>query len=354
MPVSPLTKTENVVDLFVQQAVPVFQNKVYNTFEEAVNVLKKEVTLSQCMDTGFVFSSKFDISILEYDEKYQNEQSNSNYFQSHLNSIIDLFKDRDLLNGKILEIGCGKGYFMDMLLSIGADVTGIDPTYEGDSDKVIKDYYSEAYNYLNADLIVLRHTLEHLPQPSEFLQMVAESNDYRGKIYIEIPTFDWIVNNNAIEDIFYEHCNYFTPKTISTIFEDCEVHYLFNKQYIGILADLSTVRKNIKPIIEIEKYNLHFTDKLETYKNIAVGNIAIWGAGAKGSTFLNLIDPDCKKVKCVIDINPKKQNKFIGGTGHPIISPENLQNFDVDTIIVMNHNYFEEIKKITNKNIVTI
>ena len=41
------------------------------------------------------------------------------------------------------------------------------------------------------------------------------------------------------------------------------------------------------------------------------GSFAVWGAGAKGSTFLNLLDKERKAVKYVIDINPAKQNKFI-------------------------------------------
>ena len=36
-----------------------------------------------------------------------------------------------------MEIGCGKAYFMDMLLNKGVDVIGFDPTYEGESTRVI-------------------------------------------------------------------------------------------------------------------------------------------------------------------------------------------------------------------------
>ena len=63
------------------------------------------------------------------------------------------------------------------------------------------------------------------------------------------------------------------------------------------------------------------------------GSFAVWGAGAKGSTFLNLLDTERKAVKYVIDINPAKQNKFIAGTGHPIYSPEILLQQPVENII---------------------
>lgn len=40
---------------------------------------------------------------------------------------------------------------MDLLLARGINITGIDPTYEGDSELVIKDYYSEKYEYLKVN-----------------------------------------------------------------------------------------------------------------------------------------------------------------------------------------------------------
>jgi SAM-dependent methyltransferase len=350
---SPLTGSSNTKVIYTQHSIPLFQNKIYTTFELSLNIEKVDVNLVQCLDTGFIFSGGFDINKLNYDENYQNEQANSNYFKLHLDSVVKLLNSRNLLQGKILEIGCGKGYFLDLLLKQGIDVIGIDPTFEGDSPKVIKDYYNEKYSYLNADLIVLRHTLEHIPDPLGFIKMISQSNNYKGKIYIEIPTFDWIAKHNAIEDIFYEHCNYFTPKTISQLFYDCEIIYLFGGQYIGVIADLSKVRDNIKVVDSIERYTLYFENKLKEYENKIdkLTNVAIWGAGAKGSTLLNLIDSNMDKIKCVIDINNKKQNKYIGGTGHPVIAPDKISIFEIENIIVMNENYLDEIKDITPKGI---
>lgn len=354
--ISPLTKKDNTKVLYKQLPLPIFQNKTYASQKEAKNALKRSVTLAQCQDTGFVFSAGFDMAILNYDENYQNEQANSAYFQTHLNNVISLLFNRSLLDGKVLEIGCGKGYFMDLLVEKGVDVTGIDPTYEGNNPTIIKDYYSKEYSYLNAELIVLRHTLEHIPQPHDFLKMIAEANNYKGHIYIEIPTFDWIVNHSAVEDIFYEHCNYFTPKSFSTLFTDCQVEYVFNKQYLGIVANLASINTIVKENKTIEHHNIAFDEKLTHYKNIIKSNkkLAIWGAGAKGSTFANLTDPNAEHIKCVIDINPKKQNKFIGGTGHPIISPEDIDTFAIENIVIMNENYLDEIKKMTHKNIITL
>lgn len=354
---SPITQSNNVKRLFEQIEVPLFQNKVYDNKEQAMNCVKLPVKLYQCLDTGFVFSGEFDPEKLDYDENYQNEQGNSEFFKKHLERVYEAMKERAFLDGKIVEIGCGKGLFLDILLDKGHDVIGVDPTYEGDSDKVIKEYYSEKHRDLKANFIVLRHTLEHISTPFDFLQMIAQANAPTTSIYIEIPTFEWIYKNDAIEDVFYEHCNYFTEKTIKSIFHTCEVIPLFNGQYMGIFAQLGQLKKR-EEIKEshIEQYPNLFENALKSYKELfsSASKKMIWGAGAKGSTLLNLMDPTASNVLGVIDINPKKQNKFIGGTGHLIASPDYLLQHEVDEIIIVNTNYVQEIENSIKKMGLTI
>lgn len=60
---------------------------------------------------------------------------------------------------------------------------------------------------------------------------------------------------------------------------------------------------------------------------------------------MNAVDPERKYVSNVIDINPKKQGMFLPCSGHEIVSPKYLKEFDGNiTLIVMNENYLEEIK----------
>ena len=113
---SPLTDKPNITSIYKQYAVPLFQNKVYNSFEEAILTPVSDVTLSQCQDTGFVFNSNFDIELLAYDSNYQNEQSNSGVFQEHLSSVINLLEKNHLLKGKVVEIGCGERVFSKFII----------------------------------------------------------------------------------------------------------------------------------------------------------------------------------------------------------------------------------------------
>jgi hypothetical protein len=70
--------------------------------------------------------------------------------------------------------------------------------------------------------------------------------------------------------------------------------------------------------------------------------VALWGAGAKGVTFANLIDGSRQLIDCLVDLNPLKQGHYVPGTGHPIVSYQTLSTRGVSTAILMNPNYREE------------
>lgn len=339
---------DNLNTIFRQTNVPIFQNKVYPSSELALIAEKGKVELVQSLISGFVFNKVFTSHIMNYDVHYQNEQSNSVVFKHHLLNVLDLLKSFGIVNKKVVEVGCGKGVFFDMMLNEGIDCLGFDPTYEGNNVRIKKEYFDETKKGIEADVIIMRHTLEHITTPFSFLHTIAEANNYNGFLFVEVPTFDWIAKKNAFWDIFYEHCNYFTEESLGIMFEGAVTGNFFSGQYIYLWANLSKIKSTIPCNTTFTRYDtLVFHDKLAEYKKLlsGPGSFAIWGAGAKGSTFLNLMDIDRKAIEYVIDINPAKQNKYIAGTGHPIFGPDILLQQPVENILIMNGNYTEEIKQ---------
>jgi hypothetical protein len=70
----------------------------------------------------------------------------------------------------------------------------------------------------------------------------------------------------------------------------------------------------------------------------------VWGAGSKGVTFLNALQPG-DLIRYVVDLNPRKQGRFIAGTGQEIVPPEFLKGRAVDCVILMNPIYEKEVRE---------
>jgi hypothetical protein len=345
----PLCQRNDYTQIYSVKDIPLFQNKVYDSVPEAKSSPTGTMELIQCVNCGFVYNRLFDNRLMIYDQTYQNEQNYSGYFQNYLNEIIGLFHKEGLIDGKSVEIGSGKGYFLNLMEKSGADITGFDPAYEGKNPRVVKEYFSPKYTGIRADTVILRHTLEHIDDPFKFVHLIAEINNYHGKIYIEVPSFEWISARKAFWDIAYEHCNYFRESTLKAMFKKSKTGMLFNGQYLYIIAELKDLKNGIQGnSLYPSELKPVFEDKLDAYAKILAKNNRniVWGAGGKGSTFVNLLDPQAKSIKYLVDINPRKQHKYLAKSAHSILSPAHLVKETVtNTIFIMNENYLAEIQK---------
>jgi SAM-dependent methyltransferase len=327
--------------------IPVYQNKMYETRAAALLCPRGDMHLVQDDDTGLIFNAAYDGSLLSYDESYQNEQSHSPAFRSHLDAVIALIEPHFRGLG-IVEIGCGKGAFLELLRARGHDAIGIDPAYEGDADYIVKDRFSADLG-LQRDAVVLRHTLEHIPDPLRFLAAIRDANRGRGLIYIEVPCFDWIVRHRAWFDIFYEHVNYFRLGDFARMFgRVVDAGRVFGGQYLYAVADLSSWRGDrIAGGAEPASLPDGFLDGIDAAlrRPRGGGKRAIWGAAAKGVMFAHHAGARGARLDFAIDINPGKQRRFLAGSGLPVLAPaEALPQLAAgDEIFVMNSNYLPEI-----------
>ena len=89
----------------------------------------------------------------------------------------------------------------------------------------------------------MRHVLEHIPNPYDFLCRLRDANGGGGLIYIEVPCFDWILSKRAWFDIFYEHVNYFRLYDFDRMFSRViRKGRFFVNQYLYVVADLASLR----------------------------------------------------------------------------------------------------------------
>ena len=88
--------------------LPIFQNRMFHSEQEAKNCIMSDVVLVQDLETGLIFNQAFRPDLMAYDADYQNEQSFSAVFQRHLQNISEVIvKHFEALT--LIEVGCGKG-----------------------------------------------------------------------------------------------------------------------------------------------------------------------------------------------------------------------------------------------------
>ncbi|MFQ5750224.1 MAG: methyltransferase, partial [Planctomycetota bacterium] len=76
--------------------------------------------------------------------------------------------------------------------------------------------------------------------------------------------------------------------------------------------------------------------------------VAAWGAGTKGTTFLNTLGR-FGAVERVVDVNPRKHGRFVAGTGQVIIPPQGLAADPPQVVLIMNPIYHGEIAESVRK-----
>lgn len=365
---------ENLFTFYTLKNIPIFQNVTYESYKKAANCKKGNIALTYCPRCTIVFNSLFDSSLMKYNKGYDNEQSNSECYTKYMDSLIDAYKQKwDLKNKTILEIGCGKGAFLKRICeTTKSKGFGYDTTYDGNiksANVIFKScYFKKERNKFKADFVIIRHVLDQIDQPFIFLNSILESIDRANnpKIIIELADFYWILKNEAYWDIYYEHCNYFTKYSLKYLLENLDlktdaIFNTFNGQNLVVIASYKghSLKINEKQSLSEESLS-NFSSNILLKKQEIINIIkdsgkeeyfAVWGAAAKGIILLNALDNKSReKIKFVIDINKKKQNRFTAVTGKLIKAPETLKKDNlIKNIIITNPNYEGEIKEMLKK-----
>lgn len=371
----PVCKSADLEKIYEAHSAPVYCNLLWNDRQSAVNCPKGSIWLQYCRRCGYIFNSDFDTELLDYDVEYENSLHFSRKFETYAQSLAERLVDHyNLYDKKIIEIGCGRGDFLKLLCKLGDNHgIGFDPSYhEGTVDNdvsgniiIIKDYYGGKYSSLEPDFILARQTVEHIPDPVKFLRTIlATTGNKPIPLFIEVPNMVYTLKNMFIWDIIYEHYSYFTPISMNALlamsgYNASLISDEFGGQFMGAHAipgegeiiDGSIFEK------EVDRFKCRYSEwisewKAQVKKDTGDGkNIVVWGSGSKGVTFLNILGMG-SGIQYAVDINPRKNSKYIAGTGQIIISPQQLVDIKPDIVLIMNPLYEQEIRStLANLNI---
>jgi hypothetical protein len=211
--------------------------------------------------------------------------------------------------------------------------------------------------------------LEHIQRPRDFLLNIrrAIGNRHDTVVFFEVPNVNFILKDLSIWDLIYEHCSYFSAGSLAHLFaaygfEVCNCAEAFAGQFLVIeakpisesSADFQSACMYVNNLDGMAQDAATFAERYSSQvsawrcrleKIVQAGKrVVAWGAGSKGTSFLNIMHNSCQ-IEYIIDINPAKPGKFVAGAGQKIVSPEFLLGYKPDMAIVMNPVYLKEIRQ---------
>jgi len=233
--------------------------------------------------------------------KYYNSEeyiSHSDKANSPINFIYKIARKyalsskRKLINsvanhkkGRLLDYGCGTGYFLENMKSNGWKVYGIEPNEKARSIATEKAKVKENIEQLNLknkkfDVITLWHVLEHIHDLNDIIKQLKSILKEKGKLVIAVPNID------SYEQSFYEehwaaydvprHLYHFSQDTMNTLMlkHGLKVKKVYpmklDAYYISLLSNKYKFQKNkfINSILTGYKSNSYANKNQNNYSSL--------------------------------------------------------------------------------------
>jgi glycosyltransferase involved in cell wall biosynthesis/ADP-heptose:LPS heptosyltransferase/2-polyprenyl-3-methyl-5-hydroxy-6-metoxy-1,4-benzoquinol methylase len=203
----------------------------------------------------------------------------------------------DLAGKVLIDIGCGWGAFLHHARNQGMKVIGFEfanPNVEFGRNVLNIDIRQEQFIDVDdiqensVDLIVMNHSLEHVPYPFEFLEKIEYVLKPGGIFFGMVPNFESICSNTLLgkwawiePDWHYTH---FTPKTLKEAL--AQTGFYIEKLYTtsgdyGDNIPISILKKIIPGLYE-QNYQQHLKEFQKHGRGEQINVIAVKRGSSKG------------------------------------------------------------------------
>jgi len=313
-----------------------------------------DLEVCQCSGCGLVQLSNDPVPY--YKEVIRAVAFSEEMKEFRLKQFSNFVEKYSLKNKKIVEIGCGRGEYLDLMQQFGVDTYGLEHSAESVKQcvknglKVSKGFIqssNDKLDYAPFDAFFILNFIEHLPDPNSTLRGIYDNLADDAVGLVEVPNFDMILRNKLFSEFIGDHLFYFTKETLSSTlwqngFEIIDCNEVWHEYIISAI-----VKKRGKiDITHFYKYQAQLKNEIDKYiSRFKDKKVAIWGAGHQALAVISLINLT-GKIKYVVDSAAFKQNKYTPATHIPIVSPDKLDSDPVDAVIVMAASYSDEVARI--------
>lgn len=254
-------------------------------------------------------------------------------------SVLD-----EIASGKhfncILDLGCNDLYLLKQLQGRASVRVGIDPMWASKEDQrvdkditvigaAIEDVDLDSALEAPSDLVVCRHTLEHIHEPRAVLRQLFAATAEDALFLFEVPGFEALVHRLRFDQVFHQHLQYFTLTSFQRLLlEEVGGVYIAHREnyhdwgallVIFAKGNDSQGRGNEKalPAFDVpairERYTI-FRQQLSTTNDVlkSLEGTTVYGYGAAQMlpVLAYHLDNDLSLLTAVLDDDPAKDGLY--------------------------------------------
>lgn len=329
----------------------------FSAYDQIGSHASAELKIFECEQCGLVQTSGPPVP---YWREVIRANAFSHEMQEFRKEFFARFVNENQLQGKkFIEIGCGKGEYLDLLKSLQVKTYGTEhspvnakiaqkaghnvETMFLDNAKTISHAPFSAFGSFNF--------LEHWPDPRNVLSILHENLDDNAVGILEVPNANKILSQFVFNEFINDHVSYFTKKTFQLLLnmsgfdvERCETIW-----HDYIISAVVRKRRKTNPsgfLNARTRLGRMFDCFLDLYER---DQVAVWGAGHQALATLSLFHLD-QRIAGIIDSAPFKQGLYAPGTCLLVHSPDWIKMAKLKAVIIMAAGYSDEVFRILRRD----
>ncbi|MBR5268003.1 MAG: methyltransferase domain-containing protein [Lachnospiraceae bacterium] len=281
---------------------------------------------------------------------------------------------------KFIEVGCGRGEFINVLREFPVQVFGMEHkedliTIARDSGLCVWREFPETpdQKFIGDptvegsegpyDAFLSFNFLEHQPYPDVMLTAIYNNLVDGGMGLVTVPALEYIVERGNYYELIRDHIAYYSFDALRNLLENNGFKVLeeemINRDTISMIVKKMSAEERAAHVAKaaaqeenivaslIKGHEIVLNDINHLLDDLAAEQktIALWGASHQGFTLASTT-PLCERVSYIIDSAPFKQGRFAPASHLPIVAPDHFFEHPVDVIMIVAPGYSDEIANV--------